>query len=98
MSYLIHCSFSRPRRPYKRPALQLGEAPSRIFLQRPAPRPGALVFGALRPGRPGSPANPDGRGVGTRTEAEGRRPGPAGGSRETPAAAAAADSSAQRMP
>ncbi len=30
----------------------------RIFLQRPAPRPGALVFGAPRPGRPGAPANP----------------------------------------
>jgi hypothetical protein len=30
----------------------------RIFLPHPAPRPGALVFGAPRPGRPGAPANP----------------------------------------
>jgi hypothetical protein len=29
-----------------------------IFLQRPAPRPGELIFGAPRPGRPGAPANP----------------------------------------
>ncbi len=38
----------------------------RTFLQRPAPRPGALVFGAPRPGRPGAPANPGLNGAGQR--------------------------------
>ncbi len=70
-----HFMFRFPRRPGRGPAMLTRFVPSsrtvyssscfqaapRIFLQRPAPRPGALVFGAPRPGRPGAPANP-GRG------------------------------------
>jgi hypothetical protein len=49
--------------------------------------------------RPTDQSKRHGRGVGTRTEAEGRRPpvGPGGGSRETPAEAAG-ESSTQRIP
>jgi hypothetical protein len=32
MSYLFYSLFSRPRRPYRRAALQLGEAPSRLYI------------------------------------------------------------------
>ncbi len=51
ISYLFYCSFSRPRRPYRRAALQLGEAPSRLYIF------GRLGSRAPRgPGRPGPPA------------------------------------------
>jgi hypothetical protein len=47
--------------------------------------------------RPTDQTERHGRGKETRTEAEGRLPGPAGGSRETPVAAAG-ESSTQRTP
>ena len=51
ISYLFYCSFSRPRLPYRRAALQLGEAPSRLYIF------GRLGSRAPRgPSRPGPPA------------------------------------------
>ncbi len=33
ISYLFYCSCPRPRRPYRRAALELGEAPSRFYTE-----------------------------------------------------------------
>ncbi len=91
----INFSFSSSRSSYRRVALQLSKAPSCLYINgRLGPQASKASRRATRVGKHNNllltTDQPEHhcRGVETRTEAEGRRPGPAGGSLETPAAAA----------
>ena len=92
-------SFSCLRISCSHSALRLDKAPNRFYicgrLGSQASKARAIRRDKLL--RPTDQTKRHGRGLETRKEAKGRRPGPAGGSRETPAAAAA-ESSIQRTP
>ena len=79
--------------------MQLGKAPSRLYIYGRLGSRARKARASRRDKllRPTDQTERQGREVETRKEAKGRRLGPAGGSRETPAAAAG-ESSTQRTP